>query len=215
MKRIHILTFAAAILLVGVYPVYAVSPLDFFPYKKGEQIEYDIVQNGKKSTIGKTCIGIELINGKEVFAMKVSETIGYGKRELGFQYYLASKDGIAFIGHRSSDKDSPRIFDNPLYYLKAPIRIGKSWETVFKPGLKYTSKIISVNETVMTSAGSFSNCVKVKKEFPAAAKRKEINWYCPGIGLVKSIIVSKSKMFNFERRVYLARYIKNSTLSNL
>ena len=89
MKRIHILTFVAAILLAGVYPVYAVSPLDFFPYKKGEQLEYDKVKNGKKSTIEKTCLGIELVNGKEVFAIKHSETTGYLTREGAVVYYLA------------------------------------------------------------------------------------------------------------------------------
>ena len=212
MKKIHILTFVAGMLLAGVYPVYALSPLDFFPYKKGDQIEYDKITNGKKSTIEETCLGIELVNGKEVFAMKNSETIGYMKHEPATKYYVVSKDGIAFIGSRSPGKETPMILDNPHYSLKAPIRVGKSWEYVWKPGYKSVSKIISNNETVMTSAGSFNNCVKVEVQYPPTKSlplRKETFWYCPGIGLVKAISILKFETSkSYEMRLYLARYIK-------
>jgi len=213
MKRILVFTFVAVILLAGVYPVYGASPFDFFPYKKGETIEFGVIRNAVKGDTTKwTCQGIELVNGKEVFAIEISKIDSHGQVRHGVViYYLISKNGLARIGYRSPGKDSPTIFNNPDYYLKAPIRVGTSWKSknTRKPGEIF--KIISDNETVLTSAGWFSNCVKVESQYQIKeSSSKSTKWYCPDIGLVKvvTIIEDKPKNLTHEFRRYLEEYIK-------
>ncbi len=213
MKRILVFTFVAVILLAGVYPVYGASPFDFFPYKKGETIEFGEITNAVKgNTIKWTCQGIELVNGKEVFAIETSIIDSHGRVRHGTViYYLISKNGLARIGYRSPRKDSPTIFNNPDYYLKAPIRVGTSWKSKNMPKLGEVFKIISDNETVLTSAGWFSNCVKVESQYQTEkGSSKSTAWYYPDIGLVKSVTTIKSKTKNdiHEYRWYLEEYIK-------
>ena len=213
MKRILVFTFVAVILLAGVYPVYGASPYDFFPYKKGETIVFGTMWGGVKGNTNTwTCQGIELVNGKEVFAIETSTTDSHARVVGGsVNFYLINKNALAQIGYRSPGKDSPTIFNNPRYYLKAPIRVGTSWKSKNMPEPGEVFKIISDNETVLTSAGLFSNCIKVESQYQIKeSSSKSTVWYCPNIGLVKvvTIIENKPKNLTHESLIYLEEYIK-------
>jgi len=47
------------------------------------------------------------------------------------------------------------------------------------------AEIISINETMKTPAGSFTNCLKTEETTPLEPKEKEFKYYAPGIGLIK------------------------------
>jgi len=45
-------------------------------------------------------------------------------------------------------------------------------------------EIVSVNETCITPAGSFPNCLKIKETSDLEPSFREYKWYAPGIGIV-------------------------------
>lgn len=47
------------------------------------------------------------------------------------------------------------------------------------------AEILSLSETVKTSAGEFRNCLKSEETTPLEPKAKEYKYYAPGIGLVQ------------------------------
>lgn len=47
------------------------------------------------------------------------------------------------------------------------------------------AEIVSTNETLMTPAGIFTNCLKIEETTPLEPKAKDYKIYAPGIGLVK------------------------------
>lgn len=46
------------------------------------------------------------------------------------------------------------------------------------------SEIVSISETVTTSAGTFKDCIKTEETSPLEPKNKEYKWFAPGIGLI-------------------------------
>ena len=47
------------------------------------------------------------------------------------------------------------------------------------------AEIISMNEKLNTTAGFFSNCLKIEETTPLEPKNKEYKFYVPGIGLIR------------------------------
>ena len=66
------------------------------------------------------------------------------------------------------------------------ILAGSRFYNEIAPGIAMDrAEIISVNEIINTTAGNFSNCLKIEETTPLEPKAKEYKLYAPGIGLVK------------------------------
>ena len=210
MKRITILTILTslvAIVLTLTGTVYCSSLLALFPYKKGDQVIFERTRfvsqkNGAQTTSQKetdeiraTCLGIEVLEGKEVLAIKHER----GDESWKF-YFSVDKNEIAEFAYQAP-QTSPFIYDKPFPILKAPVRPGAEWQA--KKGV--VVKVRGVNESIATPRGEFNKCVKIEISY-AETNRKSTRWYCPDYGLVKKVQIGPLG----ERQTYLVKYIRSS-----
>jgi len=87
---------------------------------------------------------------------------------------------------------------NPSVLIQMPVNVAKSW-IERDSGYKYRSTIANTSETIVTPAGEFPDCVKVKtlitgkkvssdgKETPEIdvfVRGRRFMWFAPGVGLV-------------------------------
>ena len=104
----------------------------------------------------------------------------------------------------------PKINSAPDYIIKFPIKIGTSWDDVYKTSflnqeieLPLQISIVDVSEDVYVSVGSFSKCIHVKeigtinKDMGTAFGKAQVtvelhSWYAPGVGFVRAVIKEKS-----------------------
>ena len=111
---------------------------------------------------------------------------------------------------------NPQIYANSEYLYQYPINVGTRWrgqtqsQTLIKTGPPWKTEfrivtpvpvenvIESMDEAVTVIAGSFQHCMKIHQKgtihFDAGnyvglteVKVDEYRWYCPGVGLVKSV----------------------------
>ena len=88
------------------------------------------------------------------------------------------------IGRKSWEHtEKVSAVDNGLRY-GSPIKVGMEWdsESDFKRDDHMYCKYVEKIEDVTVQAGTFRNCFKiVSKEICD----KEVEWYCPGVGIIK------------------------------
>ncbi len=104
---------------------------------------------------------------------------------------------------RTSDgyfKDSARgelrvgacVADRVRSLLCGPIAVGTRWSSVLSPTSVESYEIVAVGERVVTPAGAFEGCVRVRAHTRAAADTELINEisYAPGVGPVRIEIIT-------------------------
>jgi hypothetical protein len=69
--------------------------------------------------------------------------------------------------------------------------VGQAYQQEFYEGeAEDRGKVVSVNESVTTPAGSFSNCIKTEDTTPLEPNVLENKYYCPGVGTVLELDVA-------------------------
>jgi|GEM_PF-3530985 len=76
--------------------------------------------------------------------------------------------------------------DEPLVLLPAELEVGRSWRVEIPPLGTETARVIRTEQTVITPAGVYSDCVQVL-ETPHGGSELELSWYAPGIGPVQKL----------------------------
>jgi hypothetical protein len=79
------------------------------------------------------------------------------------------------------------VEDRARSLLCGPIAAGTRWSSVLSPASTESYEIVAVGERVVTPAGSFDGCVRVRANTRAAADTELINEisYAPGVGPVR------------------------------
>ena len=129
-------------------------------------------------------------------------------------FFASDRNGVRMI----ADQESTDVEPKPLqsYILKYPIEVGTHWTDrlktqLLKRGLPISldSSIVSTTDQVITPAGSFSDCIRVKyvgktdADSSGAFVTSEGNeWYARDVGLVKQIF-SESSGDSSEKQSYL------------
>jgi hypothetical protein len=66
------------------------------------------------------------------------------------------------------------------------ILLGARYYQEIAPGIAMDrAEIISINEKLITPAGTYTNCLKMEETTPLEPKNKEYKLYAPGIGLIR------------------------------
>lgn len=111
-------------------------------------------------------------------------------------------EGFFCYAKQTPEDVSPVIYESPSYVYKFPIKIGdqlKSKTNTFllqkKIDVEVTSTIKSINETAITPAGTFTDCLKIVTEGSKSVDNGtyaiEIHtWKAPSVGTVKSILIN-------------------------
>jgi hypothetical protein len=102
---------------------------------------------------------------------------------------IVGRDGPWFLDdHRGRVRiDSEGVRDADQYLLHAPLTAGAHWTAVQNLVVQHFT-VTSIDATVKTRAGTFSNCVVVRNEspLPQNAGKFVTEWtYAPNVGLVQ------------------------------
>ncbi|MHB8534898.1 MAG: Ig-like domain-containing protein [Sulfuricaulis sp.] len=187
---------------------------NYFPQDQGDTWYYSgtVSGSGLPSTSFNntaTFTGSKILNGVSVAVLSESNTSNAGPEET---YLTKGTTGITDYGNNDA-QDFLTSQVVPYEEIKFPQKIDSTFKQIDKSinwlndlngdGQSETAKLVStVNtaglETVVVTAGSFSNCVKVVAKLdvtitlsgggnqsPLTETETDTNWYAPGVGLVK------------------------------
>jgi len=118
--------------------------------------------------------------------------------ESTLDYFAQHRDGsVYYFGERVDKYEGGKVVghegqwlagegaNEPGIYMPAKLVLGQTFEQEKAPGLaEDASKVVALDETVTTPAGSFSGCVKTE-DFSPLDKTTEFKYYCPGVGLAR------------------------------
>lgn len=79
----------------------------------------------------------------------------------------------------------------PGIAMKAHPAVGDVYRQEYLPGVaEDMGEVLSLTESVTVPFGSFSNCLKTKDTLPLEPGAVEHKFYCPGVGLVRTVDLS-------------------------
>ena len=207
-KRLSLCSFAPALLLLQAC---GSEDISYFPLQEGKSWEYKVTTQDmdmqKQSVELITNVAPRNLDDKNVSTRSVNG-------ELLF-FYEKADEGVRLVGMKRP-KDINTVYEKKEHFvLKLPLQEGTSWEQETITGvlavvmdpfrrhfklrtpvqMRYTVK--NVDSTVKVSAGHFTQCAEVvglgkTKVDPDKSLGQMIitvastDWYCPGVGLVKS-----------------------------
>jgi len=158
----------------------------FLPLKEGSSWEFINVRTRKGNTYEAnnivTSLNLREINGKRTMSVRhdfIKSGTFSDKKAFVYLFYVIENDSIYISAIQTAKDKKPRVYSEPVYVIKTPIKVGTSWENRANKGV-----IESINETVTVPAGTFNGCIRLKLTFK---KNITITWIAPGIGYVKKI----------------------------
>lgn len=194
-------------------PVTSIVPADFqaevdntfFPLSSGETQVYEGEELDAET--GETIeIRIEstvlpetdVVAGVEVTVVEVKDFEDGELVESTLDYYAQHKDGtVYYLGESVDEYEDGEVVghggqwlagegDNqPGIFMPAEVQVGVEFEQERAPGVaEDRSKVVAVDQTVTTAAGTFSGCIKTE-DFDPLGDVTEFKYYCPEIGLVR------------------------------
>lgn len=139
-----------------------------------------------------------VVAGVEVTVVEEKE-FGDGELiEVTLDYYAQHRDGtVYYLGERVDDYEDGQVVGHegqwlageggnlPGVFMPADPVLGLEFEQERAPGLaEDRSKVVAVDLTVTTVAGTFMGCIKTE-DFDPIGDETEFKYYCTGVGLVK------------------------------
>lgn len=203
MRRWHlaILAFMTLIAATGC----GAQNKSFYPLDEGEKRTYQI--NASSRYMGSVHATLTSINmrkrdlaGKPVTPQKM-EING----QTFFSFVSEDSDGVLELAEQTPNAAEPEMKSSPRYFLRRPYKEGTKWEVrsetqtlPSKVSITLQALIQSTNETVTVPAGTLEGCLKTMAKGDAIKSIanfmgqvkihvEEISWFCPGVGLAKSI----------------------------
>jgi hypothetical protein len=103
-----------------------------------------------------------------------------------------TRDGFFKDSARGELRAAACVEDRARALLCGPIAVGTRWTSVLSPTSSERFEIVSITERVVTPAGTFEACVKVRAVTRAAANTDLINEtsYAPGVGPVRIEVIT-------------------------
>ncbi len=185
----------------------AADPESYFPLKEGMVWEF---QHKYYDLKAKKEIGTAKSIKKNLALVQLQGIMVTPQR---FSFYqpenVLKQEGTSFIFKdatgfhvfaRQSNKDKEPIIQEKYYVLKFPLTKGASWQQKAE-GIMVHDTIEGVNAEVKTPAGTFSNCLMIKKLYfdpkdPKTAQQEVHLWFAPEVGNVK--VVTRHPQRNVE-----------------
>ncbi|MFL2555878.1 MAG: hypothetical protein ACJ0Q4_03370 [Gammaproteobacteria bacterium] len=190
----------------------------YFPLQNGLKWHYSVSLTTRDGLEKQKYIlhnkGSSSINGKLVYIRKSLDGTNL--------HYSITNEGIYYLGSSSNMLINPKFSSNQSLIIPNPIALNKKWEQVTTTKLlKKTGppqrtefkiiaevpleiEIVSLDETVSVPAGKYDKCIKIVmtgSSYKDAGNYvgltlvsvEQTNWYAPGIGLIKTERIEKTK----------------------
>jgi|WetSurMetagenome_2_1015567.scaffolds.fasta_scaffold07669_5 hypothetical protein len=229
MKQMIVL-FAALILLTTAN-VLAQTASDYYtPLSIGNHVTLHTVSLGTNSTwayrtTSYTIEGTDSIFGRQYFRERAFDVIDGTDDTVVFRNFWLRKDsvgnvalGAMNVSNESSDIDSATIVNAGSWFPNGYLTIGYSVSNPWG-NLVIQDSVLSVNETVNATAGTFSNCIEIMESQindSGTVVFREYQYYAFGVGMVKNVRTLPANEANTgELIAYGITGIRNTTLNQM
>ncbi len=198
MKKTISFTFVF-ILAIAVW-VWGASPKNYLPLQEGLVWEYQQTfvdlktekQTGTAKSIKENLAPTELQGVKvvpQVFSFyQPANTL----KQKSKSFIVQDAGGFFVVARQGLNEPEPKFLPEKFYILKLPLTKGASWQQSV-PGLMIRNTIEDTAATVQVPAGTFKDCLLVKKEYfhpkdPKKPVQEGHFWFAPGVGNVKVVL---------------------------
>jgi tetratricopeptide (TPR) repeat protein len=146
---------------------------DYFPLDKGRTWVY-----GDSSSAGKAMRQEWTMKASSPSESSIAVVIFAGDRRFSStdEGYVKADWALWHVAGKSKE---------PL--LRYPYAQDQTWSAKRK-GADVAWLVVSTTETVKVAAGQFSNCLKVRERSPSRSPSWRYDYYCPGVGRVKTTL---------------------------
>jgi len=194
------------------------SDNEYFPLDKGKYWSYQLTYQ----TMDGTFKGVYAVENLSVYKVDDQTYYVRQLLDGSFNYFQIDEKGLLLKGREKTVDLDTKYTDTQQYIFQFPLQVGTAWEdTVLSKALiktgppqktefhivakvPVTVKIESMTDVVKVPAGTFENCMRVELSGNAfidagnyvgktIVRINEINWYAPGVGLVKSVRKESTK----------------------
>ena len=181
-------------------PFFPLSSLGLTVFE-GEEPDPDTGETLQVRIEAKVLPDTDIVAGIEVTVVEDKAFENGELVESTLDYYAQHKDGtVYYLGERVDDYENGKVVghagrwlagegDNqPGIFMPAEPKLGDEFEQERAPGIaEDRSKVIAVDQTVTTRAGTFSGCIKTE-DFNPLDNLTEFKYYCPNVGFVREDI---------------------------
>lgn len=172
----------------------------YFILESGYQLVLEGKEDGKTSRLIITVLNeTRKINNVETRVVEENESVDGEIIEISRNFFAICQQtgSIFYFGEEVDMYKNGKVVNHEGAWIaegknKAGIvmpgtlLLGAKYYQEMAPGVAMDrAEIISLNETLQTPAGSFSNCMKTEESTAFHPKVKEFKLYAPGIGLIK------------------------------
>jgi hypothetical protein len=191
----------ASLFILGLSSwVHGASPENYLPLKEGMVWEFQhkfldlkaqdqigVAKSIKENLAPVTLKGIRVI--PQIFSFYQPATVLKQKTK---SFIVKDSNGFYVFARQSLNDKEPKIIPEKFYILKFPLTKGASWKQTAE-GLLLENTVESTGATVQVPAGTFINCLLVKKLYfnpkdPQKPVQEASFWFAPGVGNVKVVI---------------------------
>ena len=177
--------------------VFAQTAADYhLPLNVGNYLLYRTTGNWEGRTVTEFIEGTDSISGQLYYRLKAIEVEDATPSDTNVRHVFWLKEDSArniLIGAmslgESSDIDSATVYSSPgVYFPNEILTLGYSTSSFYN-GIFYQDSVVSISETVVVPAGTFTNCIKfmsTRKDTLGTTIRLKYEYYAYGIGKVKS-----------------------------
>jgi hypothetical protein len=112
-------------------------------------------------------------------------------------FIVQDASGFYVVARQVLNEPKPRFLPEKFYILKFPLTKGASWQHS-APGLMIRNTVEDTAATVQVPAGTFKNCLLIKKEYfhpkvPKNAVQEGHFWFAPEVGNVKVVLKNSAE----------------------
>jgi hypothetical protein len=174
---------------------------DYFILEPGYQVVLGGEEDGEKLQLVMTVLnGTKIVDGVETRVVEEKETGGGNLVEISRNYFamcMPTNDAIYFGEDVDMYEDGEIVSHEGAWLagqnggkagviMPGKVEVGLKYYQEIAPGVaEDRAEIVSVNDTLDTPAGTFSNVLKTEETNPLKPGEREFKLYAHGIGLIQ------------------------------
>jgi hypothetical protein len=172
----------------------------YFPLTPGTTYVYETKATGEKDTFEVTH-NTRVIDGVKCVQVHDSVSVNGEVTENTLDWHVQDKEGnVWYFGENTAELENGLIAtiegsfmagvtnDKPGIIMKAQPAVGDFYRQEFSLGnAEDFAETLSLNETVIVPAGTFTNCLKSRERSPLEPDVVEDKFYAPGVGNVLEV----------------------------
>lgn len=184
----------------------------YFILKPGYQVTLEGEEDGEELKLVMTVLNeTKIVNGIETMVVEEKETEGGNLVEISRNYFALCKptnNAIYFgedvdiyeNGEKVSQEGAWLAGQNDSkagMIMPGKVEVGLKYYQEIAPGVaEDRARIVSVNGSMVTPAGTFDQVLKTEETNPLKPEEKEFKFYAPGIGLIQEEAI---KLVNYTK----------------